>query len=1025
MARFVKVLPALVLAVFLAAPDALLAQPSVVILGTPAAVYANSLAETSAQDNASGQFDFPPTTFGPSSIGDFNLAGGPTSVSADSSASSTATAGRSHAESSASAQATAGIVFNASGSLKSLNYSGSATATGTRTETLDSGTGSFAYAEAGSTGVSELKFRFQVISPTQIRLQSTASVGGSPWVSAYCRLQTNQGQILMEGHADSLTSTFSLDGSRFLSPGIYLLQSATSCGGGSGVNHPFLSSTGSGTVSVSLQFDDPLGTCCLPDGSCDQLTDSACLSDLGIYWGPYVSCEQHPCHAACCLPSGECQDLSQQTCEDGNGYYHGPYGECAYEDCVGACCLPTGGCELMSNQQCDALEGYYNGDGSSCVDSYCPPVVTITTTPLRTCKLTTAEFHALPSCGAQGGDWTYQWWKYDPYFDWFMLLDDDRITGSATDTLSIANLGLADSTYYTVEVGGPCGLTYSELIWLDFKGEDLNNPDDNADGDGIPDCWETESAGMDVNDDGIADLDLYARGASPDHKDLFVEVDGMLFIDVNGFQPAFGDVIQAFADAPVENPDQAPGIRLHLEFDQTQIPYEEYTPVDCTGYPTHGTEWKTQYFGSPTEQADANWEQIRAAKLKAYRWCVLLSRPQPVCCGFPICTTQWEGLLGIAELPGEDFAVYADQMAGRHLVVDLNQHELIPYLVAETFMHELGHTLGLHHGGGDDINGKPNYRSVMNYTGGLTADRFSEDGIQPLDYSRKALPALFEYDLDEHVGISGGYEYELWTMPFGFTIGGKRQYRFVPLNGQPIDFGAQDASLVPDDQITTHSRQDLNYFGKNWANGPEDPSPNQELMSFEDWHALQYAIVNGSGLAAFSEPPAENEPTLEQVQWRLSWPPVQADCVTSDIPRILNEPLGVTVAYGATLALSVVADGAAPLAYQWVKDSSALADANTNTYQVAVATRENAGAYKVWVNNGCGGTESDTVVVNVLPPPGDVDLDGDVDLTDLALLLQGYGACDGNPAFNPNADFDDTGCIDLADLAQLLANYGR
>ncbi|MBL7500168.1 hypothetical protein I6A81_28765 [Frankia sp. CN7] len=34
---------------------------------------------------------------------------------------------------------------------------------------------------------------------------------------------------------------------------------------------------------------------------------------------------------------------------------------------------------------------------------------------------------------------------------------------------------------------------------------------------------------------------------------------------------------------------------------------------------------------------------------------------------------------------------------------------------AGTFMHELGHTLGLKHGGGDDVNRKPNYPSVMNY----------------------------------------------------------------------------------------------------------------------------------------------------------------------------------------------------------------------------------------------------------------------------------------------------------------------
>src|SRR4030095_3103071 len=32
-----------------------------------------------------------------------------------------------------------------------------------------------------------------------------------------------------------------------------------------------------------------------------------------------------------------------------------------------------------------------------------------------------------------------------------------------------------------------------------------------------------------------------------------------------------------------------------------------------------------------------------------------------------------------------------------------------------TFLHELGHSLGLGHGGGDGINRKPNYISIMSY----------------------------------------------------------------------------------------------------------------------------------------------------------------------------------------------------------------------------------------------------------------------------------------------------------------------
>lgn len=56
--------------------------------------------------------------------------------------------------------------------------------------------------------------------------------------------------------------------------------------------------------------------------------------------------------------------------------------------------------------------------------------------------------------------------------------------------------------------------------------------------------------------------------------------------------------------------------------------------------------------------------------------------------------------------------------------------------------------------------------------------------------------------------------------------------------------------------------------------------------------------------------------------------------------------------------------------------------------------------------------------------PGDVDGDGDVDLTDLALLLSSFGTCDGDPGYLPKADIDQSGCVDLVDLSILLANFG-
>ena len=64
------------------------------------------------------------------------------------------------------------------------------------------------------------------------------------------------------------------------------------------------------------------------------------------------------------------------------------------------------------------------------------------------------------------------------------------------------------------------------------------------------------------------------------------------------------------------------------------------------------------------------------------------------------------------------------------------------------------------------------------------------------------------------------------------------------------------------------------------------------------------------------------------------------------------------------------------------------------------------------------------VVLRIKLRTGDLDGDGDVDLSDLAELLGVYGTCVGDPGYSPAADLDDSGCIDLSDLAALLGSYG-
>lgn len=67
---------------------------------------------------------------------------------------------------------------------------------------------------------------------------------------------------------------------------------------------------------------------------------------------------------------------------------------------------------------------------------------------------------------------------------------------------------------------------------------------------------------------------------------------------------------------------------------------------------------------------------------------------------------------------------------------------------------------------------------------------------------------------------------------------------------------------------------------------------------------------------------------------------------------------------------------------------------------------------------------SSAMGMNFVSCIGDIDHDGVVGLSDLAALMGSYGACEGDPAYDPEADLIVDGCVGLADLSELLGNYG-
>ncbi len=255
-----------------------------------------------------------------------------------------------------------------------------------------------------------------------------------------------------------------------------------------------------------------------------------------------------------------------------------------------------------------------------------------------------------------------------------------------------------------------------------------------SDNDFICDDWERK--GLDVNGDGIIDLDLAAQGAKVGVRDIFVEYDAMS--DRAPSDAAIRSVVDAFGQAKVDTISFA----LHVQNGgDLNIPRVSWTEKEWE----HFDSLKTAYFGTPSERQHKNWENIRRARQLVYRYCIFVDQ------------IDAQGSSGVAELPGNDFIIALGHPGWQRLKDVLNTQDNPPHtwdnVVAGTFMHELGHTLGLRHGGTDHRNWKPNYHSIMNYLWQTPHRAYA--GSWVLNYSDKRFHTLNENSLSESAGLGG------------------------------------------------------------------------------------------------------------------------------------------------------------------------------------------------------------------------------------------------------------------------------
>lgn len=328
---------------------------------------------------------------------------------------------------------------------------------------------------------------------------------------------------------------------------------------------------------------------------------------------------------------------------------------------------------------------------------------------------------------------------------------------------------------------------------------------DDTDGDGLVDSWERD--GIDTDADGDIELDLPAMGADPMRKDIFVEVDVQSGSSVP--MSEINAVRNAFAIAPVSNPDGSTGITLHVMIDDTNLPTTAY-PAAVSGITPLIAQTRDQFFGTMADRNSMEADERIRAREEVFRYCIWGG-------------TQSDGASGWGEIPGDDF------------IVTIDNFDLDPGDAGRTFMHELGHTLGLRHGGNDNVNNKPNYVSVMNYNYQLVVPERGPEFNDALfyDYSHSALPSLNESSLNESTGVgASGAFYSDKFIAFSTTSGDI-------LIDEAVGSTNFDDDMTPNENGVS---VDLNNYGS--------ASPGETLSGHSDWANLTFPLRDGANFGS-------------------------------------------------------------------------------------------------------------------------------------------------------------------------------
>lgn len=388
------------------------------------------------------------------------------------------------------------------------------------------------------------------------------------------------------------------------------------------------------------------------------------------------------------------------------------------------------------------------------------------------------------------------------------------------------------------------------------------------DGDGIPDGVERFGA-RDANGNLVANM--AALGADPCRKTIALEIDWMAgAADGHTHRPtdaAVNDAIGAMNAAPINAvspcpyagfPQQPAGVNLVIDRsnaipEQATFPLSSLAGTRDSGNFNPGRRPYFHYVLFVHDQSAGNSSSGR---------CCVDDRD------FIVSLGSWANQVG----------TFRDQSG--------------------SILHELGHSLGLGHGGNEGRNYKPNYVSVMNYffdpTGipdpNIPANIDTDGDGTPdqsfrLDYSRADLSDLVEGSISEGAGIANGTDFTFWFDPtYSVQSGqgnGALDWDFdgsvdaapvsVDLNAEPcVGAGANgtiDSATGNDDVVVPTGAGPIVAAGTNsicntTATGDDSQdlavgaSALTALTGWDDWQNLSFrAAMAGAGAPSVSHGP--------------------------------------------------------------------------------------------------------------------------------------------------------------------------